>query len=84
MCENQQKSFHSVTVPQRYLYVTLVVTQNDEFTMISVKMRFFQVVCWKNPPISPVETYFPSSSDLTLPIFSILAWDFLGLLSYDE
>ena len=77
MCENQKKSLHNVTVPQRYLYVTLVVTQNDDFTMISVKMGFFQVVYWKNPPISAVETYFPSSSNLTLPIFSILACDFL-------
>ena len=77
MCENQKKALHSVTVPQRYLYVTLVVTRNDEFTMKLVKMRFFQVVYWKNPPISAVETYFPSSSDLTLPIFSILACSFL-------
>ena len=40
MCENQKKSLHSVTVPQRYQYVTLIYTQNYEFTIKSVKIGF--------------------------------------------
>ena len=66
MCENQEKSLHSVTMPQKYLYVTLAFTRNDEFTMKLVKLGFFQTKYLPNPQFYSIFLHCTSRSDLFL------------------
>ena len=80
MCENQKKSLHCVTVPQRYQYVTLIYIQNYEFTIKSVKMGFFESSQLKNHRKSQADIENMGKVRLELPTWKIsFNWGNLGV-----